>query len=141
MSVTASTIEAVQAKFGGTWVRFGAGRTLVGYDSTQTEFNTIEGQGGTKTHTHHYGIRLGGYYSATTFEGNTGVGGLNYSDATNYTLSLSGNKGTVSNTVINNAAAGSTKTAGVARYDLEGNASYTSTLQPYITVYMYKRTA
>ena len=35
----------------GTWVAFGAGRTLVGFDSTQTEFDTVEEVGGSKTHT------------------------------------------------------------------------------------------
>ena len=36
--------------FGQTWVRYGAGRVLVGYDSTQTEFNSIGKTGGEKTH-------------------------------------------------------------------------------------------
>lgn len=141
MSVTDSTVEAVQAKFGGTWVRFGAGRTLVGYDSTQTEFDTVEDTGGSKTHTHSYGIRLGGWYSSTAMEGNTNVGAKNYSDATNYTMSNLVRSGTDADTVINNGAEQTTKTSSCAKYDMDGNASYTSTLQPYITVYMYKRTA
>ena len=37
--------------FGQTWVRYGAGRVLVGYDTSQTEFNTIGKTGGEKTHT------------------------------------------------------------------------------------------
>ena len=37
--------------FGGTWAAFGAGRVLVGIDSTQTEFDTIGKTGGEKTHT------------------------------------------------------------------------------------------
>lgn len=36
--------------FGGTWVAFGTGRTLVGVDTNQTEFNTVEKTGGEKTH-------------------------------------------------------------------------------------------
>ena len=35
--------------FGGTWVSFGSGRTLVGVDTTQTEFNTVEKTGGNKS--------------------------------------------------------------------------------------------
>ena len=35
----------------GTWAAFGTGRTLVGVDTAQTEFSTIEKTGGTKTHT------------------------------------------------------------------------------------------
>lgn len=49
LSVTDSTVAAVQARFGGTWVAFGAGRTIVGFDSSQTEFDTVEETGGTKT--------------------------------------------------------------------------------------------
>ena len=37
--------------FGGTWVAFGTGRTLVGIDTSQTEFNTVEKTGGEKAHT------------------------------------------------------------------------------------------
>lgn len=35
----------------GTWAAFGAGRTLVGLDAGQTEFDTVEETGGAKTHT------------------------------------------------------------------------------------------
>ncbi len=34
--------------FGGTWVGFGAGRCLVGVDTSQTEFNTAQKTGGNK---------------------------------------------------------------------------------------------
>lgn len=37
--------------FGGTWATFGAGRTLVGLDSGQTEFDSVQETGGEKTHT------------------------------------------------------------------------------------------
>ena len=35
--------------FGGTWTKFGQGRTLVGLDTNQTEFNTLNKTGGSKT--------------------------------------------------------------------------------------------
>jgi len=35
----------------GTWSAFAAGRTLVGLDAGQTEFDTVEETGGAKTHT------------------------------------------------------------------------------------------
>jgi len=35
---------------GGTWVAFGTGRTIVGIDAGQTEFDTVEETGGAKTH-------------------------------------------------------------------------------------------
>ena len=36
---------------GGTWVAFAAGRVLVGQDSAQSEFDTLEEVGGAKAHT------------------------------------------------------------------------------------------
>ena len=36
--------------FGGTWELIAQGRTLVGVDTTQTEFNTVKKIGGEKTH-------------------------------------------------------------------------------------------
>lgn len=38
--------------FGGTWVAWGAGRVPVGVDTSQTEFDTVEETGGNKTHKH-----------------------------------------------------------------------------------------
>lgn len=37
--------------FGGTWVAFGAGKTLVGFDSNDADFSTVEATGGEKAHT------------------------------------------------------------------------------------------
>lgn len=37
--------------FGGTWSSFGAGRVLVGYNGSDTDFNSSEKTGGSKTHT------------------------------------------------------------------------------------------
>lgn len=37
--------------FGGTWTAFGAGRALVGIDSTDTDFDAVEETRGAKTHT------------------------------------------------------------------------------------------
>lgn len=51
MSVTMSTAAQVQAAFGGTWVAWGAGRVPVGVDTTQIEFDAVEETGGEKTHT------------------------------------------------------------------------------------------
>ena len=36
---------------GGTWIKFGSGKCLVGVDTSQTEFNVVEKIGGEKTHT------------------------------------------------------------------------------------------
>lgn len=36
--------------FGGVWERFANGRAIVGVDASQTEFNTVKKEGGSKTH-------------------------------------------------------------------------------------------
>ena len=52
MSVTDSTAAQVEARFGGTWVAFGTGKTLVGVDSNDSDFNTVEETGGTKSNSY-----------------------------------------------------------------------------------------
>ena len=49
ISVTDNTVAKVQARFGGTWVAFGSGKTLVGVNSSDTDFSTVEKTGGAKT--------------------------------------------------------------------------------------------
>ena len=51
MSATMSTVEEVQATFGGTWEAWGAGRVPVGVDSEDEDFSSVESTGGEKTHT------------------------------------------------------------------------------------------
>ena len=45
------TVAKMNAYFGGTWEVYGAGRVVVGYNSSETEFNATGKTGGTKTHT------------------------------------------------------------------------------------------
>lgn len=103
--------------FGGTWVQIAQGRTLVGINTSDTDFNTVEQTGGEKTHTltesempkhRHYTPAIGNTGSAgwtSTSRWSASAGGE--SIATNYTGS--------------------------------GNAH--NNLQPYLVVYMWKRTA
>ena len=106
--------------FGGTWVAWGTGRVPVGVDTSQTEFATVEKTGGAKTHTltadeipsHTHS------YSVYTYIGSgTMWGTRNSSD--------SGDK--------NNSQSTTTGSTG-------GGKAHNN-LQPYITCYMWKRTA
>lgn len=102
--------------FGGTWEAFGAGRTPVGVDTSQTEFDTVEKEGGSKylqQHSHNLNDNsLGAYY--------TGMGYV----ATTGTISMG--------RVVDNPGLKATSNTGTGT---SGN------LQPYICVYMWKRTA
>ena len=107
----------------GTWVAFGAGRTLVGFDSTQTEFDTVEEVGGSKTHTlteselpSHTHNTLSSYQTQVEVIGSSTV-----------TITEADRSGDGADVDIDTSSTGS----GAA----------TNNLQPYITVYFWKRTA
>ena len=99
----------------GTWVSFGAGRVPVGIDSSDTDFDTVEETGGSKTHTlstnelpsHTHSTAYSGTFQAA-FDEDTG-------------------------TFV--PRAGSSATGSTGSGDAHNN------LQPYIVVYMWKRNA
>jgi len=97
---------------GGTWIAFGTGRTIVGIDAGQTEFDTVEETGGAKTHT------------LTTPEIPSHTHSIPYVDLAN----TGGSTGTRAY-----PGSGTTGSAG-------GGGAHNN-LQPYIVVYMFKRTA
>ena len=104
---------------GGTWVAWGTGRVPVGVDTAQTEFNTVEKTGGTKSVT-------------LTSKQMPILSTLPYGDSNGTT-----------DTVIDSSAVhcvgrktGSTPWA----TNPDGGNAF-SILQPYITCYMWKRTA
>lgn len=104
--------------FGGTWSAFATGRTLVGIDATDTEFDTIGETGGAKTHTlstaempsHNHGALVEGQGGASAF----------------------------ALAVKNPSAAGAFN---LNYINTNGSGSAHNNLQPYIVVYMWKRTA
>ena len=102
----------------GTWVSFGAGRVQVGIDSSDTDFDTAEETGGAKTHT------------LTTTE----------IPAHTHTLSQ-----LVANTNVFQKQGFFDRSLGGANAgystDSTGGGGAHNNLQPYIVVYMWKRTA
>lgn len=120
--------------FGGTWVRFGTGRTLVGIDTSQSEFNTIEKTGGSKyLQRHGHGISWDGIHShgqnvsANPRSGGSGVREDYKQDTTGLSSYPQG---------INTADAG-----WHSHTIYETGDGNSQNLQPYITVYMWKRVA
>lgn len=104
--------------FGGTWEQIAKGRTLVGVDTSQTEFNTVKKTGGEKTHTltvnelaKHDHIQMG------SIQNSSGP----------YNVVLRNQAYSASNTQSLTASAG-------------GNQPHNN-LQPYFTCYIWCRTA
>lgn len=107
--------------FGGTWVAFGAGKTLVGLDATDTSFDTVEETGGAKTHTLTTGEIPAHTHTASSYIDIAPEGGIDK-------FIVYGNP------------------AGHLAYDVSINANTGgggshNNLQPYIVTYMFKRTA
>lgn len=98
--------------FGGTWVTWGTGRVPVGVDTSQTEFNVVEKTGGSKyMQKHTHGARL------------TAPNGYN-PGGSHWLAEWTGESSAGNTAYITSAGTGDS-----------GN------LQPYITCYMWKRTA
>lgn len=127
MSATLSTPEEVADALGGTWVAWGSGRVPVGVDTTQTEFNSVEKTGGSKNHTHN--LDDDGY-AKIIIKGN---GSIRYRERTvdSWTDNYASTGGSGSS---------SSDSQGYGAV-LGGKTASASGLQPYITCYMYKRTA
>lgn len=157
--------------FGGSWVSFATGKTIVGVDTGQGEFNAVEKSGGHKelqshahgmnnhvhslnnhTHTvpnhvhtmqgagnhyHYLGINKDAVQKGTSYNkpNNFESGSTSYKSNTTgnhtHTMNSSGTCTTGGNSGNTGGNSGNTTSAG------GGNAG---NLQPYITVYMWKRT-
>ena len=105
----------------GTWVAFGAGRVPVGIDATQTEFDTAEDVGGAKTHT----------LSISEIPAHTHYQGSHDSSA--------GDGGAYNTEFIRDHS--DTANGPNVESSSTGGGSAHNNLQPYIVVYMWKRTA
>ena len=117
-----ATVAAVQKIYGGTWEVFGKGKTLVGVDPNDTDFKTVNKSGGTKTVTlteaqmpkHNHGfvkpVATYGLGDGMAMFTQYGGDGWKGSDLNPNTTTDKGN-----------------------------NQAHTN-LQPYVAIYMYRRT-
>lgn len=123
----------------GTWSAFGAGKVLVGLDSGDADFDTAEETGGTKTHTHGKGSYAADSHTLTTAEMPSHTHDVNTiagsSPGSNNILRSIGNTGIVRITSL------ATGGGGGHTHAVSGTSDSGSSLQPYIVVYMWKRTA
>lgn len=103
----------------GTWTAFGAGKVMVGIDSGDTDFDTVEETGGSKTDSHT----------------------LTVNEIPSHTHTMTGGGGggsTAANTQTNNTDNPNTQTTSATG---GGGAHTHDIVQPYIVVYMWKRTS
>jgi hypothetical protein len=118
----------------GTWTAFGAGRVMVGLDASDSLFDTAEETGGSKnsvvvSHTHTATVTDPGHTHQYKQTGNS-TGTSSFS-RTGLSASY-----TNTNDLIEPSATGVT-----VSNSTEGSSGTNANLQPYITVYMWKRTA
>ncbi len=112
----ANSAAVVTAIGGTTWTAFGAGKVLVGVDSSDTDFDTVEETGGSKTHT------------------------LTTSEMPAHTHSYNNHPSAASAGGGGNVHASSSPSSGQTSGSTGGGSAHNN-VQPYITVYMWKRTA
>jgi hypothetical protein len=124
----------------GTWVAFGAGRVMVGFDSTDELFDTAEETGGSKdaivvSHTHTA-------TSTVTDPGHNHLLTNAYGDvngaATEWRIRGQTSTFNTPNVTTDTKTTGVTVATSVAS---TGSSGTNANLQPYITVYCWKRTA
>ena len=143
ISVTDDTVAKVEARFGGTWESFGAGRTLVGVDPNDTSFDTVEETGGAKSNSYTPGGTVGNH-TLTIDEMPSHKHPLPYRSAIlSSAIGSSGSWWTDPGTSTGNSNAQSIAVGGGGAHNhgWTGTAANISTVQPYITTYMYKRIA
>lgn len=129
MSASLSTAAQVEEAIGGTWIAWGSGRVPVGVNTNDANFNTVEKTGGANTSSHKHMQTVGadsngGVYILTDNDSWIPGGQVN-------TNAYADKK--IVNTTLSTATS-------AARFN-STLAEASSTLQPYITCYMYKRTA
>ena len=129
--INASVATNPATLFGfGTWVAFGSGRVMVGIDSGNTLMDTVEETGGSAdsslvSHTHTATVTDPGHLHGNVFAvSGTGIGDRRDFNYASYS-------GVTSVAVTNVSVANST----------EGVSATNTNYQPFITVYMWKRTA
>ena len=115
----------------GTWTAFGAGRVAVGFDAGNVLFDTAEETGGSAdaivvSHTHTATSTDAGHLHTQTVYNQPGIG------------NSGGGGARVSSQTANTGTGFASITTTV---DSAGSSGTNANYQPYITVYMWKRTA
>jgi len=145
----------------GTWVAYGAGRTLIGLDTADADYNAIDNASGAKTHTITTAELPAHTHTTPTYTGTTGAGSAHSHTAGVSLLATATGaltNGSTSSSTVDNVSFGTA--AGVITPNTSSESAHThsftvpagtsgsigsgtamSIVQPYITVAMWRRTA
>ena len=136
-NATSSTNPGTLLGFG-TWTAFGAGRVMVGFDSGNALFDTAEETGGSAN-----AINVSHTHTATSTSTVTDPGHIHttagYGQGSSAVFANGG--GVFQNNVPTASATTGISVATSTSISTEGSSGTNANYQPYITVYMWKRTA
>lgn len=133
-------------RFGGTWAAIGAGRVLVGFNAADADFDTAEKTGGAKTHA----LTTAEMPSHThTQDAHTHLQNAHAHVQRVNSVATGGLSGYTADTSTNTPAASGYSTADATAVNQNTTATNQSTggggahnnVQPYLVVFMWKRTA
>lgn len=119
--------------FGGTWEQI-TDRFLYCADSSGTT-------GGSNTHQHTYGIKVGGYYKETIFAENSGTGLLDYYNEDQWNLSGYTNSDAPTSGCNKAVTTGVNEGITPTHYIYTAKVSTASSMPQYLTCYAWHRTA
>ena len=132
--------------FGGTWVSFGAGRVLVGVNANDADFATPLKTGDAKTHK----LTVSEMPAHAHEPSNVDTAGSDKSYKRNFTTNLHTSSDSVARIKVAATSSSSARSvmaatdaddiAGVQKTTSVGGSNAHNNLQPYITVYMWRRT-
>ncbi len=157
--------------FGGTWVSFGQGKTLVGVDPEDAAYSTSNLTGGSKTHLHttqehtlttdeipshvhtiaaqtisggNHNHSMGGLWSGgsggkiSLYIKSSGRNSISHNTESNPNYAPEYYRGSHGHTLPESTTSANTTTESAHDH---GDTTTASSMQPYVTVYMWKRTA
>jgi len=144
INASVSTSPATLLGFG-TWEAFGVGKVLVGQDSSDALFDTLEETGGSKnaitvahthtgttaTNTHNHFVSSSGAATGGSYMGN-----YNPANIDNFKPTLSG-----TTTVANDKISSDNTHSHTFTSDSTGSSGTNANVQPFVVVKMWKRTA
>ena len=130
--------ENPSTRFGGTWELLCPGRTLVCIDNSDSGFSTIKQTGGSKNHSHQYGIQYSTLYGLPYGQDARVIRVYNGTSGSWATLSRNGNTNETGNNGVQERYGSAFN---CAQYQVITNTTNTSSLMPYMAVCIWVRTA